>query len=246
VVDGRPLNGRVVIVAASALGTMDLLFRLKNHGSLPSISDCMGDRVPTNAESLIGVHVPHSKDDLSKGIAIGSGFYIDTDTHIEATHHPAGSEAMGRSPRPWRMAARLASHPDMVGRSVPLSAAPSLAHHPLPAPVRLRTRDPDPACMQSTVTSPCATAVPGIGPSANPCTAAGRGSYVHSASQRFRQQDRRADWWNSGEYAEILFNIPGTATSWEAARLVRRATAAWWTHRIAHMVIQICTSATVR
>jgi cholesterol oxidase len=51
--------------------------------------------VRTNAESLIGVRVPGSREDLSKGIAIGSGFYLDQYTHIEATRYPAGSDAMG-------------------------------------------------------------------------------------------------------------------------------------------------------
>jgi len=85
---------RGVVFAASALGTLDLLFRLKQKGSLPAISDQLGNRVRTNAESLIGVRVPGGRDDLSKGIAIGSGFYLDDDTHIEAVRYPEGSDAM--------------------------------------------------------------------------------------------------------------------------------------------------------
>jgi len=91
----RRFTAKAVIFAASALGTMDLLLRLKSRGSLPAISDCLGERVRTNAESLIGVRVAHSKDDLSQGIAIGSGFYLDEYTHIEATRYPAGSDAIG-------------------------------------------------------------------------------------------------------------------------------------------------------
>ncbi|MFN7995806.1 MAG: GMC family oxidoreductase [Bryobacteraceae bacterium] len=86
---------RGVVFAASALGSMDLLFRLKDKGSLPALSGQLGNRVRTNAESLIGVRVPGSKEDLSKGIAIGSGIYIDEHTHIEAVRYPAGSDAMG-------------------------------------------------------------------------------------------------------------------------------------------------------
>lgn len=85
---------RGVVFAASALGTLDLLFRLKDKGSLPFLSERLGDRVRTNAESLIGVRVPGSKDDLSLGIAIGSGIYLDEHTHIEATRYPKGSDAM--------------------------------------------------------------------------------------------------------------------------------------------------------
>jgi cholesterol oxidase len=91
----RRFTCRSVVFAASALGTMDLLFRLKQNGSLPAISDQLGNRVRTNAESLIGVRVPHSKEDLSKGIAIGSGMYLDQYTHIEAVRYPSGSDSMG-------------------------------------------------------------------------------------------------------------------------------------------------------
>ena len=86
---------RAVVVAGSALGTMDLLFRLKQKGSLPAISGQLGKRVRTNAESLIGVRVPGSREDLSQGIAIGSGIYLDHNTHVEAVRYPAGSDAMG-------------------------------------------------------------------------------------------------------------------------------------------------------
>jgi cholesterol oxidase len=94
---GRPkqtFTCRSVVFAASALGTMELLFRLKERGSLPNLSDELGKRVRTNAESLIGVRVPGSAEDLSLGIAIGSGIYLDEHTHIEATRYPSGSDAM--------------------------------------------------------------------------------------------------------------------------------------------------------
>ncbi len=91
----RKFTCRGVVFAASALGTMDLLFRLKQRGSLPAISDRLGSYVRTNCESLIGVRVPGAKEDLSKGVSIGSGFYLDDCTHIEAVRYPAGSDAMG-------------------------------------------------------------------------------------------------------------------------------------------------------
>jgi cholesterol oxidase len=91
----RRFTCRGVVFAASALGTMDLLFRLKQRGSLPAVSDCLGTRVLTNAEALIGVRSPGFAEDLSQGIAIGSGVYLDQHTHIEAVRYPAGSDAMG-------------------------------------------------------------------------------------------------------------------------------------------------------
>ncbi|MBQ0713963.1 MAG: GMC family oxidoreductase [Paraperlucidibaca sp.] len=84
-----------LIFAGSSLGTQELLFKLKDNGSLPKISDELGKRVRTNAESLIVVRVPGSTKDMSKGIAIGSGIHLSDNTHIEATRYPAGSDFMG-------------------------------------------------------------------------------------------------------------------------------------------------------
>jgi len=91
----RSITCRGVVFAASSLGTQDLLLRLKEKKSLPRISDALGRFVRTNAESLIGVRFPGSTVDLSKGIAIGSGIYIDEHTHLEATRYPEGSDTMG-------------------------------------------------------------------------------------------------------------------------------------------------------
>ena len=91
----RRFTCRGVVFAASSLGTTELLFRLKERGSLPGISECLGRQVRTNSESLIGVRVPRSQDDLSKGVAIGSGVHIDQFTHVEAVRYPSGSDTMG-------------------------------------------------------------------------------------------------------------------------------------------------------
>jgi cholesterol oxidase len=68
---------------------------LKEKGSLPAISSQLGKHVRTNSESLIGARMPGYHEDLSLGIAIGSGIYIDEHTHIEAVRYPGGSDAMG-------------------------------------------------------------------------------------------------------------------------------------------------------
>jgi cholesterol oxidase len=86
---------RGVVFSASSLGTMELLFQLKEKGSLPAISSQLGQHVRTNSESLIGVRTPGYSEDVSQGIAIGSGVYIDEHTHIEAVRYPRGSDAMG-------------------------------------------------------------------------------------------------------------------------------------------------------
>jgi cholesterol oxidase len=91
----RKFTARGVVFSASSLGTMELLFRLKENGSLPRISSRLGKHVRTNSESIIGARIPRTAEDLSAGIAIGSGIYIDEHTHIEAVRYPSGSDAMG-------------------------------------------------------------------------------------------------------------------------------------------------------
>jgi cholesterol oxidase len=91
----RTIRARHVVLAASALGTMDLLMRLKQKGSLPAVSDKLGYDVRTNSESIVGVRFPGKQFDMSKGIAIGSGIYIDRFTHIEATRYSKGSDVLG-------------------------------------------------------------------------------------------------------------------------------------------------------
>jgi cholesterol oxidase len=89
----RVIRARHVVLAASALGTMDLLMRNREH--LPNVSAQLGADVRTNAESLIGVRFPGHRFDMSKGIAIGSGIYLDRFTHIEATRYSKGSDVLG-------------------------------------------------------------------------------------------------------------------------------------------------------
>ena len=91
----QKLTSRGVVFSASSLGTMELLFRLKDNGSLPDISGSLGKHVRTNSESIIGARVPDCAQDLSQGIAIGSGIYIDEHTHIEAVRYPNRADTMG-------------------------------------------------------------------------------------------------------------------------------------------------------
>jgi cholesterol oxidase len=87
-------TSRGVVLSASSLGTMELLFRLREKGSLPAISGRLGRHVRTNSESLIGARIPGCSEDLSQGVAIGSGIYIDEHTHVEAVRYPRGSDTL--------------------------------------------------------------------------------------------------------------------------------------------------------
>jgi cholesterol oxidase len=91
----RTITARHVVLAASALGTMDLLLRMKQQGRLPALSDRLGHDVRTNSESIVGVRFPGKTHDMSKGIAIGSGIHIDRFTHIEAVRYSKGSDVLG-------------------------------------------------------------------------------------------------------------------------------------------------------
>ena len=91
----RSFRCRGVVFAASSLGTLDLLFRLKQKGSLPHISDDLGKRVRTNAESLIGVRFPATDKSMSPGLAGGGSIYLDERTHIGVVRYPEGSDAIG-------------------------------------------------------------------------------------------------------------------------------------------------------
>jgi cholesterol oxidase len=108
----RRFTTHAVVFAASALGTMELLFQLQEKGSLAFISRQLGKHVRTNSESLIGSRTPGAREDLSQGVAIGSGVYIDEHTHIEAVRYPRGSDNLSflttiltdGQPGRWRIA----------------------------------------------------------------------------------------------------------------------------------------------
>lgn len=91
----RIFRSRGVVFSGGVLGTVSLLMTLKQQGSLPQLSEQLGQVVRTNSESIIGVRFPAAAGDMSEGVAIGSGIWIDDHTHIEATRYSAGSDALG-------------------------------------------------------------------------------------------------------------------------------------------------------
>jgi len=86
---------RGVVFSGGVLGTVKLLMEMRESGSLPGLSGELGQVVRTNSESIIGVRLPKKEGDMSEGVAIGSGIWIDQHTHIEATRYSAGSDAIG-------------------------------------------------------------------------------------------------------------------------------------------------------
>jgi cholesterol oxidase len=90
------LRARRVVLAGGVLGTVPLLLRCKQRGSLPGLSERLGDYVRTNSEAIVGALSRSDASDNSRGIAITSGFYPDPKTHVELVRYGAGQDAMGR------------------------------------------------------------------------------------------------------------------------------------------------------
>ena len=87
----RKYAARNVIFAGGVLGTVELLLKLKAQGSLPNLSERVGDFVRTNSEVLMGVVSQRRDRDLSKGVAIGSILHTDARSHLEPVRYPEGA-----------------------------------------------------------------------------------------------------------------------------------------------------------
>ena len=120
--DRRVTRVRGVVVAAGALGTNRLLARCKLGGSLPRISDRLGELVRTNSEAILAVTLPSNAPDMTKRVAISSSVYPDPDTHIETVTYGRAGGAMSslytllvgdgtRLTRPIRLLGALMRHP---------------------------------------------------------------------------------------------------------------------------------------
>jgi len=83
-----------VVVSASTLGTVKLLLECKKRGSLPALSDQLGNYVRTNSEVLLGASARNDSVDYSHGIAITSGVYPEKDTHVEVVRYGKGQDFM--------------------------------------------------------------------------------------------------------------------------------------------------------
>lgn len=121
----QTFRAKQVILAGGVLGTVELLLELKRRqDGLPKLSDRLGCGIRTNSESLIGVCAPDMKDDLSRGVAIGSILKTDEKSHLEMVRYGAGSGFF-----------RLAMFPHVGGNPMGvvkvLKSIASLFRHPL-------------------------------------------------------------------------------------------------------------------
>jgi len=118
----RSYHAKGVIFSGGTLGTVKLLHQCKARGSLPRISDQLGNVVRTNSEAFVGIQARGKTVDYSQGLAITSGVYPDADTHIETVHYAKGQNVMyllgtvltggGKPwPRPLRFLGSVLRHP---------------------------------------------------------------------------------------------------------------------------------------
>ena len=123
------LQARGVVLAAGALGSVNLLLRCRDAGTLKRLSPTLGNRVRTNSEILCGATARRGDADFSEGIAIASRIHASDDTHIEVVRYSKGSDAMSflatlltdagtRLTRPLKWLANCARQPVDFLRSV--------------------------------------------------------------------------------------------------------------------------------
>ncbi|MCI0472940.1 MAG: GMC family oxidoreductase N-terminal domain-containing protein, partial [Ignavibacteria bacterium] len=84
------VNAKAVIVSAGVLGTVRLLLDMKRK-YLPGLSKNVGNFIRTNNESLILIDSQDYSKDFSKGVAIGSIFPPDVNSHLEPVIYGSGS-----------------------------------------------------------------------------------------------------------------------------------------------------------
>ncbi|SDW25875.1 GMC oxidoreductase [Marinobacter mobilis] len=90
-----PLVAANVIVAAGALGTMELLFACRDrYKTLPDIPASLGAHVRTNSEALVGILARDKDIDVTHGASISTHFYADDSTHITQNRLPPSYGAM--------------------------------------------------------------------------------------------------------------------------------------------------------
>jgi cholesterol oxidase len=118
----RTLRSRGVILAGGVLGTVPLLLKCRQRGSLSRLSRTLGTYVRTNSEALVGSTSRRADVDYSRGIAIASGFWPTDDTHVEMVRYGRGQDFMSLLctvlvgggppwPRPLRLLAEIVRHP---------------------------------------------------------------------------------------------------------------------------------------
>jgi cholesterol oxidase len=118
----KTFTARGVVFAAGPLGTNKLLAACRLHGSLPNLSDRVGELVRTNSEAILAVTLPPGAPDIQRRVAITGSIYPDPDTHIETVVYGDAADSMSalytvlvgdgtRVTRPLKLLGAAARHP---------------------------------------------------------------------------------------------------------------------------------------
>jgi cholesterol oxidase len=209
------IRARGVVLAAGALGTVNLLLACREAGSLTRLSPALGGYVRTNSEVLCGATARSGARDYSQGIAIASGFHPAPDTYMEVVRYPRGSDAMsffgtllidggGRFGRPLRWAASCLRHPiDFLRTLNPFGWAKRstivLVMQSIDSSLRLVRRRRWTWPFAKHLTSRRDPGQPPIP------------TYIPVANQAARHLARRIDAFPSSAINEVVANVPTTA-----------------------------------
>ena len=118
----RTFTARGVVIAAGALGTNRLLLRCKTSGSLPRLSNRLGELVRTNSESILAITLPDDSSRPWNDVAISASVHPNADTHIEFCTYGQHGDFMSfllapltgkgtRLTRPLMMVGSIVRHP---------------------------------------------------------------------------------------------------------------------------------------
>ncbi len=91
---GHTFYTKGIVFSAGALGTNNLLLKLKKKKRLPNLSDYLGMYARTNSEAIIGAVSKSFKMEFNKGVAITSSVHPDENTHIEPVRYGPGHNMM--------------------------------------------------------------------------------------------------------------------------------------------------------
>jgi cholesterol oxidase len=88
----RVHSAEQVIFSAAALGTQELLHRVKRR-RLPRLSDRLGELSRTNSEAGL-MAVSRTRTDLADGVAISASIHPEPHTHVEICRYGPGQDAI--------------------------------------------------------------------------------------------------------------------------------------------------------
>lgn len=125
----RAFRARGIVFAAGALGTNLLLARCRLNGSLPRLSDRLGQLVRTNSESILAVTLPKGTKHIWNDVMISSSIHPRPDTHIEFNTFGRNADSMSllytlltgagtRLTRPLKWLGQVLRHPIRFARSI--------------------------------------------------------------------------------------------------------------------------------